>query len=171
MSLNKKMGDAHEEHLAQRLGGRKSKSSGNQFSDQMDGRHSRLDEHFAFAWDGKSTLGKSVGVSREMWRKAGEQSHGERPMLGLRFYDDERLRGFTDLVVIDLEDFVELLESARKLAEMTQGDWIGLGVEKGWCSEPVCSTHDGMPVIGEEEEAEWEAGHDPCVPAVRLLDS
>jgi hypothetical protein len=113
MSLNKKMGDAHERRMAEALGGRQTRGSGNQAHDQMDGKHTRLGHRFAFAWDGKSTLGKSIGVSREMWRKAVEQSADRRPMLGLCFYDDERLRHHTDLVVVTMEDFVELLEAAR----------------------------------------------------------
>lgn len=46
-------------------------------------------------------------------------------------------------------------------------EWWRLGVESGWCSEPVCDTHDGMPVTDEERER-FEEGADPCVPAVRL---
>ena len=114
MSLNRKMGDAHEQRMATALGGRMTRGSGNQAHDQMDGKHTRLGNRFAFAWDGKSTLGKSVGVSREMWRKAVEQANDRRPMLGLCFYDDERLRHYTDLVVVTMDDFVELLEAATE---------------------------------------------------------
>jgi len=49
-----------------------------------------------------------------MWAKAQEQSLGERPALALRFYDDERLTGCLDLVVVSLDDFAEMLELARK---------------------------------------------------------
>ena len=38
---------------------------------------------------------------------------------------------------------------------------------KGWCSDVVCSTHDGLPLT-EEEENEMEEGWDPCIPAIRL---
>src|SRR5687768_7630444 len=105
MSLNKKMGDKHEEFLVERLGGRGTRGSGNQANNPMDGRHDRYKEAVAFAWDGKSTRGKSISITRDMVAKAEEQAHGERPMLALRFYDDDRLRGFKDLVVIDFEDF------------------------------------------------------------------
>jgi len=47
-------------------------------------------------------------------------------------------------------------------------DWLELGIQNGYCSEPVCNTHDGLPST-EEEDQEWEEGYDPCVPAVRLL--
>lgn len=113
MSLAKKMGDAHERFLVSLLGGRKTKASGSVWKDQMDGRHNRRDVPFAFAWDGKSTLGKSVGVSRAMWEKAREQAAGERPLLALRFYDAERLDVGEDLVVLSAHDFAELLEEAN----------------------------------------------------------
>ncbi len=48
-------------------------------------------------------------------------------------------------------------------------EWLRLGVERGWCSEPVCVTHDGMPSTPEEDER-WEDGGDPCVPGVRLYE-
>ena len=47
-------------------------------------------------------------------------------------------------------------------------DWLAFGVDKGWCSEVVCSTHDGLPPLDDDEEEQWEAGYDPCVPAVRI---
>jgi hypothetical protein len=72
---------------------------------------------FAFAWDGKSTLGKSVGVSRVMWEKAKEQAGGERPALPLRFYDNERLDVGEDLIVLGLDDFAELLAAANGVQE------------------------------------------------------
>jgi hypothetical protein len=51
---------------------------------------------------------------------------------------------------------------------MTQDEWIIYGVEHGYCSHPVCDTHDGVPLT-EEEEAEYEDGGDPCIHVVRLL--
>lgn len=113
--LNKRMGDGHERHIADLLGGYVSRGSGNQWRDQMDGRLNRLTRKFAFAWDGKSTLAKSISVTREMWEKARDQAGGERPMLGLRFYDNERLDVGEDLVVLKLDDFAELLEEANKV--------------------------------------------------------
>jgi len=40
--------------------------------------------------------------------------------------------------------------------------WLNNGIERGWITEPFCNTHDGDPYMSEEEEAEWEAGGDPC---------
>lgn len=113
MSLRNKMGEAHERFLVGLLGGRKTRASGATWKDQMDGRHGRKSETFAFAWDGKSTLANSIGVSRAMWSKAIEQAAGERPLLGLRFYDTERLDVGEDLVVLSAHDFAEVLQEAN----------------------------------------------------------
>ena len=48
-------------------------------------------------------------------------------------------------------------------------EWIRIGVEKGWISDPFCYTHDGDPYMTEEEEKEWEDGGDPCTPVLKLL--
>jgi hypothetical protein len=114
VSLRKKMGNAHEAFLLKLLGGRKTKASGAIWNDQMDGRHNRLDVPFAFAWDGKSTLAKSIGVSLAMWEKAREQAAGERPLLALRYYSTEKLDVISDLVVLDAHDFAEMLEKANE---------------------------------------------------------
>lgn len=108
--LRHRMGKRHEEYLATIFDGRLAKASGSQFNDQMDGRQDRYEQPLAFAWDGKSTLAGSSSVSRKMWEKAVEQSHSERPMIALRFYDDERLTVGLDLVVVDANDMAELLE-------------------------------------------------------------
>jgi hypothetical protein len=113
VSLNKKMGDKHEEFLAALFDGTQSRGSGNQWANPMDGRTSRMHVPYAFAWDGKSTLSKSVGVSREMWAKARLQAGGERPMLGLRFYDNERLDVGLDLIVVSPHDMAEVLAAAN----------------------------------------------------------
>ena len=113
MSVNKRMGDAHEAFLVDLLGGRQTRGSGNQWHNPMDGRQNRLTVPYAFAWDGKSTLGKSIGVSLSMWDKAVEQAGGERPMLGLRWYANERLDVVRDLLVVDPYDMSEILAAAR----------------------------------------------------------
>lgn len=46
-------------------------------------------------------------------------------------------------------------------------DWLEIGVNRNWVSEPVCATHNGLPNT-EEEEKEWDDGHDPCVPGLRV---
>lgn len=123
------MSDKHEEDLVALLGGRRTPGSGNQFNNAMDGRHRRHDEPYPFAWDGKSTLGKSVGVSREMWAKAVEQAGDERPMLALRWYDGERLNPTLDLLVVDAHDFAEVREAARNYEQIKRCMALGHEVD------------------------------------------
>lgn len=49
------------------------------------------------------------------------------------------------------------------------GKWLAKGVEAGWVTEPFCNTHDIDPAMGEDEQAEWEAGGDPCQHVVRIM--
>jgi hypothetical protein len=112
--LNKRMGDAHEGRLAEVLGMRQTRGSGNQWRDQMDAKHDHTTCTFAFAVDGKSTLAKSISITRAMWEKAGEQASGERPMLALRFYNNASLEVHADLAVCDLLDFAEMREDAER---------------------------------------------------------
>lgn len=112
--LNKVMGDRHEEYVAEVMNQRLTRGSGNQWRDQMDSKHDRTTCVFAFANDSKSTLGKSIGVTRAMWEKAVLQAGGERPMLTLRWYDDASLTKVgIDLAVCDLLDFAEMREAAE----------------------------------------------------------
>lgn len=114
MSLTHKMADKHESDLQEALGGRRTRGSGNQAANPMDGRHDRQRDLMAFAWDGKSTVGLGINVTRAMWEKAVEQAGGERPMLALRFYETERLDVKHDLVAMSLDDFKELLFYAER---------------------------------------------------------
>ena len=119
----REMSDAHEIFLAELFDGRRSAGSGNQAKDQMDGRNRRYEQPHALAWDGKSTYHGSASVSREMWRKAVEQSHGETPMIALRFYNSmvgNRLVSERDLVVLDAHDFAEILADARRWREQAE---------------------------------------------------
>lgn len=45
--------------------------------------------------------------------------------------------------------------------------WIELGKGLEWCSDLVCSTHEGVPYT-EEEEKEWQEGIDPCAFILRM---
>jgi hypothetical protein len=107
------MSDAHEEYLVEVLGGRMTRGSGNQPANPLDGRHAHLNQSFAFAWDGKSTMGQSLSISRATWDQIEEDAHGERPLMPLRFYDTDRLKVGLDLVVLRLDDFAEMLDRLR----------------------------------------------------------
>jgi len=52
---------------------------------------------------------------------------------------------------------------------LTFEDWVTTGIENGWCSEPVCETHEGLPLTPGEETF-FDLGNDPCVFAVRIWD-
>jgi hypothetical protein len=118
------MARLHEEFLAELFGGRKSAGSGSQWQDQADGRNNRLTApEFAFAWDGKSTLGKGITVDRAMLAKIREQAGGERPTIGLRFYGTEDLRRVDeDWILSTAEDYGELLAAARQGGQYTHTD-------------------------------------------------
>ena len=123
--LKKTCGDMHEAFLLDLLGGTQSPGSGNQWHRPMDGRQDRREQEFAFAWDGKSTLAKSHSVTLDMWNKAVEQSGGERPMLGLRWYPTERPsvtnRDGLDLVCLRADDLAALLAAARQRGVLLDG--------------------------------------------------
>jgi len=53
------------------------------------------------------------------------------------------------------------------MLDMTLKEWIIYGVDRGFCSDVKCSTHDVISNTA-AEEAEWEEGYDPCIPAVRI---
>jgi hypothetical protein len=53
------------------------------------------------------------------------------------------------------------------MLDMTLKEWIIYGMDRGFCSDSVCATHEGVPNTS-AEEAEWEKGYDPCIPAVRI---
>lgn len=49
--------------------------------------------------------------------------------------------------------------------------WLSAGQRMGYCSEPACITHDGLPMTAEEAEAGEDAyWGDDCVHAVRLWE-
>ena len=122
----RRMSDLHETYLADLLGGRRTRGSGNQSRDQMDGKNAYHSGAFVFAWDGKSTLGRSLSVSLDMWRKAREQSHWATPLLGLRWYRNERLTEVAlDLVVVEASVFADLLRAANERMSGDDGEEDG----------------------------------------------
>jgi hypothetical protein len=73
-----------------------------------------------------------------------------------------------DQVVLDqmISTMLDGFDAEVKEREADVFDWIQVGVLNGWCSEPACSTHDGIPMTEEEVEA-WETW-DPCQHILRL---
>lgn len=107
------MSERHESFLAQLFGGRLTRNSG-AGADKTDGRHDRstTDER-CWAWDGKATMARSISVTRDAWEKLEDQAHPDIPMMPIRFYDNDRLEGSLDLVVVHAEDLANLIRMAR----------------------------------------------------------
>lgn len=124
-SVNHRISQDHEKDIARRLGGHASRGSGNQWANPMDGRHDARSGPFVFAWDCKATRGKSIGVSREMLEKADEQAHEGRAIIPLRWYDDDRAKSYShDKVVIDMQDFEEMLAEIERLRLIVEGHGV-----------------------------------------------
>lgn len=120
-TINQQMADAHEADIAEWTEGTLQKGSGNQWHRQGDTKNGEHLVPYPVTSDGKSTLGKSIAVSREMWRKLIEQTFNQDPVLFLRFYKDESLRTVDlDLAVVDARFLRQLLEDARKWEGMQQ---------------------------------------------------
>jgi len=51
---------------------------------------------------------------------------------------------------------------------VTFEEWLATGIAACYCSEPVCDTHDGVPMSIIERE-QFEDGYDPCIAVVRLM--
>lgn len=46
--------------------------------------------------------------------------------------------------------------------------WLNNGIDRGWITEPFCSTHEGDPYMDEEEAQQWEDGGDPCCVVIKI---
>lgn len=110
----RKMSSRHEDDLVAILGGERTRNSGAVWSDQADGHQTGLDQHWKFAWDGKSTLGGSIGVTRIMLEKLRQQCRGLEPALPLRWYRDDRLTMVDeDWIAVETETFAQILSDAN----------------------------------------------------------
>ncbi len=49
-------------------------------------------------------------------------------------------------------------------------EWVKYGVDKGFCTEIHCSTHDGVAMTDEEMD-NWGEGEDNCIPVIRMWDN
>lgn len=45
--------------------------------------------------------------------------------------------------------------------------WLEIGIRQGFCTPPICETHEGLP-LSVSEEIDWESGDDPCIHIMRL---
>lgn len=115
----RKMSDRHETDLVALLGGERTRNSGAVWSDQGDGHQTGLDQYWRFGWDGKSTLGESIGVTRKMLAKLREQCRGLEPMLPLRWYANDRLTMVDeDWISVESETFAQILDDANRFRKI-----------------------------------------------------
>ena len=49
-------------------------------------------------------------------------------------------------------------------------EWLEFGQSKGWVTDLFCNTHEGPPILTEEEDLEWQEGGDPCQFCVRIIE-
>jgi hypothetical protein len=146
-----RMGELHEEHTAEVLGGRKTKASGSQWTDPADGAHHH-DDLFAFRWDGKSTKGKSISVTIDMLEKIIEQAGGERPALPLRWYGNDALTEVLhDWIAVKDVDFSELLAAAKAWAKVLRR-LNNPGADPGEVAEMALSARDKETALGRLSE-------------------
>lgn len=110
----RKMSDRHEDDIVAVLGGERTRNSGAVWSDQGDVHQTGLDQHWKFGMDGKSTLGGSISINREMLAKIREQCRGLEPALPLRWYRDDRLTMVDeDWITLELDTFAQILDDAN----------------------------------------------------------
>jgi hypothetical protein len=121
------MADAHEADMAEWTDGRLQKASGSQWHAQGDTKNGEFLVAYPITGDGKATMGKSISISRDMWKKIVAQTFNQNPALFLRFYQPgENLRTVDiDLAVTSVSLFTKILRDARKwqaLEDAVAGD-------------------------------------------------
>ena len=113
MKTNKELSVDQEHFVAYYLGGRRTKASGAAKHDPGD--------VVAEDWlvECKLTRAKTISVKKNDWDKIRDECHtGRSPLMALRFID-ENDKPTQDLVVIDRNDFLEMLEIWRMYNEGT----------------------------------------------------
>ena len=53
---------------------------------------------------------------------------------------------------------------------MSAQKWIQEGIDKGYCSDICCDTHDPNYITEQESINRWE-GNEDCIFVVRILDA
>ena len=70
--------------------------------------------------------------------------------------EDERSRRFHAEAAVQEKDSMFMEEWMRAERFNDFWNWVEHGERKGWCTGPVCATHDGIPGTDEENEEEGE---------------
>jgi len=130
----KRLADIHENDIATWWPNSSTTiSSGNKF-EKLDVQPDRDNTHWQFLIECKETQQLSYSIKRELWEyivsRTYERSSEMRPCLAIRFnspnvehYPVERevpvdqIKVLQDIAVVDLHDFIELVEEIKKLRE------------------------------------------------------
>lgn len=104
-----------EQYCRETLGLAGTPGSGNQWHDKGDGTTRDVYDPWPLQIDAKTTIGKSFSINRNQIEDWIDQavSSGRRFAMPVRFLKT-RYKGDTDLVVMDFNDFAELVDISRR---------------------------------------------------------
>jgi hypothetical protein len=105
----------HEEYVAAKLGGRRSRSSGARFNDDID--VVTPEEVIECEY----TEGKSISVKRSLYEEVRLKTFGgRRGLIALRFRDEFNRKNDLDLIAMSLDDYEEIKEQLSHLAYLEE---------------------------------------------------
>ena len=65
---------------------------------------------------------------------------------------------------------IRIGKNRRSKEDRDFSKWLIKGIDRGWVTEPFCTTHDGgYQYMSEEEIEEWDEGGDPCCHVIRIM--
>lgn len=96
-----------------------------------------------------------------------DQAHDTQEKQGERWWCPNHCPYCMDNPSSDHSHKIEARQPDAALADLSLADWVQYGLDKGWCSEAACATHDGVPCT-EQEATEWNDGDPPCEFVLRL---
>lgn len=125
-----------EHYCREILGLEGTPGSGNQWHDKGDGTTRDVYDPWPIQIDAKTTMGKTFSINRNQIEDWIDQavSSGRRFAMPVRFLKT-RYKGDTDLVVIDFNDFAELVDTSRR---------------KGFTEEDVQMLRAVQEIVGKE---------------------
>jgi hypothetical protein len=96
-----------------------------------------------------------------------DHAHDTHEKQGERWWCPNHCPHCVEHPLSDSSNQVQLDNSSPAVIDFTLADWVQYGLDKGWCSEAACATHDGVPCTDEEVE-EWHNDEPPCEFVLRL---
>lgn len=129
MTIRHKLFNRHEKEFAQIIpGGQRTIASGAKLEKHdVFTEKNAVNDHWRFRYELKYTQNKSYSFKIEDWKQLKEYCalRGERPSWAIRFYGPEldrveNVEVVADMVLVDLNDWVEILEELENLRGGTQ---------------------------------------------------